>query len=91
MAVEVRLLESRDVGAIYSGFAESGWHRPPMLLEGYLAEQAKGERTVIVARCDGRLAPQLGRRRPIGLDGRRPQRGPRAIHQKKEQDGFQHG
>ena len=47
--ITLRLLEERDIPVIYSSFEKAGWHRPPLLLENYLFEQEKGNRTVIVA------------------------------------------
>jgi GNAT superfamily N-acetyltransferase len=45
----LRLLEERDIPVIYSSFEKAGWYRTPLLLENYLFEQEKGNRTVIVA------------------------------------------
>lgn len=46
--ITVRLLEEQDIPVIYSSFEKAGWNRPPLLLENYLFEQSKGNRTVIV-------------------------------------------
>lgn len=52
MNITIRSLEAQDIQLIYASFADSGGYRPPLLLEGYLAEQNRGMRVVLVAYLD---------------------------------------
>ncbi len=45
----IRLLEAPDIPRIVNAFKEIGWNKPTSLYQRYLAEQQRGERTVLVA------------------------------------------
>jgi len=49
VGIIVRLLEEQDIQPISLAFTRIGWYKPVSLLEGYLAEQERGERVVLVA------------------------------------------
>ncbi|UCH43351.1 MAG: GNAT family N-acetyltransferase [Dehalococcoidales bacterium] len=49
MNITVKLLEAQDIQLISLAFTRIGWNKPVSLLEGYLAEQERGERVVLVA------------------------------------------
>jgi ribosomal protein S18 acetylase RimI-like enzyme len=55
MGIAIRLLEEDDIETIWSASIHSR-SKHPALYEGYLAEQEKGQRVVLVARCDGEFA-----------------------------------
>ena len=46
----IHLLTAGDIPTIAAAFAALGWNKPPAQYEGYLAEQRRGEREVLVAR-----------------------------------------
>lgn len=52
----IRLLQSQDINLISAAFQAIGWHKPPSLYEGYLAEQNEGWRVVLVALVKGVFA-----------------------------------
>lgn len=56
MNLQIRSLEARDIQPIAEAFAAIGWDKPASQYEGYLAEQAAGERPVLVAYLDGVFA-----------------------------------
>src|SRR5215213_5313353 len=55
----IRALEAADVQPIAAAFAAIGWDKPASQYERYLAEQARGERVVLVASVDERFAGYL--------------------------------
>lgn len=55
----IRLLEASDIAPIAAAFAAIGWNKPAVQYERYLAEQAAGERTVLVALLEGVFAGYL--------------------------------
>ena len=56
MNTTIRLLEIQDIQLISSSFTTIGWNKPASLLEGYLAEQDRGERVVLVVYSDNEFA-----------------------------------
>lgn len=54
--VEIRLLTEVDIQPIAAAFARLGWNKPAAQYEGYLAEQERGSRVVLVASVDGIFA-----------------------------------
>ncbi len=52
-------LVPEDGKAFADGFAAQGWHKPQSQYEGYLREQAQGQRQVLVARWQGEAAGYL--------------------------------
>lgn len=52
----IRLLGPQDINPLAAAFEAIGWHKPPSLYQGYLAEQEAGGRVVLVARVKGLLA-----------------------------------
>jgi GNAT superfamily N-acetyltransferase len=54
--VQLRQLEAEDIPVIAAAFAASGWSKPAAQYEGYLAEQGRGERVVLVALREGAFA-----------------------------------
>ena len=56
MSITIRYFENEDVKVITSSFAEIGWNNRASILEHYLAEQDKGDRTVLVAYSDKNFA-----------------------------------
>ena len=52
MNTTIRLLEIQDIQLISLSFTTIGWNKPTSLYEGYLAEQDRGERVVLVAYSD---------------------------------------
>lgn len=47
--LSIRLLAAGDIPVIAAAFAAIGWHKPAVQYAGYLAEQQRGERVVLVA------------------------------------------
>lgn len=59
-AFEIRLLEERYVQPVSAAFEAAGWrNKRPTLFERYLAEQADGRRTVLLALLGGEVAGYL--------------------------------
>jgi hypothetical protein len=58
-ALEVRLLEDRDIEPVAAAFRALGWHKPRSQYERYLAEQRQGRRAVFVAFSGGNFAGYL--------------------------------
>lgn len=54
--VEIRTLDSQDIGPIAAAFADLGWDKPTSQYEGYLVEQEVGRRLVLVAILEGMFA-----------------------------------
>lgn len=54
--VDIRPLGTDDPPVMAAAFAELGWDKPRSLFEGYLTEQAAGDRPVLVAEVDGTFA-----------------------------------
>ena len=52
----ISLLGPQDIEPLAAAFGAIGWHKPPSLYRGYLAEQQAGGRVVLVARVQGLLA-----------------------------------
>ena len=52
----ISLLGPQDIEPLAAAFGAIGWHKPPSLYRGYLAEQEAGGRVVLVARVKGLLA-----------------------------------
>ena len=52
----IRKMEQPDGEALHKAFAAQGWHKPLELFCTYLAQQEKGEKTVIVAEVAGGVA-----------------------------------
>lgn len=57
--MEIRLLQERDIGEIASAFVELGWDKPASQYERYLAEQARGERVMLVSFREDNFAGYL--------------------------------
>lgn len=55
-SLEIRFLTKEDAAVISAAFTKIGWNKPTSLYERYVAEQAAGERDVIIAEVDGRFA-----------------------------------
>jgi GNAT superfamily N-acetyltransferase len=51
--LNVRLMDASGVEPVVAAFAASGWDKPASQFQRYLAEQARGERVVLLA-CLGR-------------------------------------
>lgn len=45
-----------DIDLILEGFITQGWNKPEDVLNTYLSEQESGERTVVIAEVDGKIA-----------------------------------
>ena len=56
MSISIRLLEEQDIQLLYSSAAATGGKRPPSTYEGYLSEQEKGNRVVLLAFYDNDFA-----------------------------------
>lgn len=54
--LEIAPLAAADPAAFEAAFSEVGWSKPANLFQRYLREQSSGERSVLVARLDGRFA-----------------------------------
>ena len=54
--LQIRLLTAADIEVIADAFTAIGWHKPASQYQRYLAEQAAGERVVLVATVDGNFA-----------------------------------
>ena len=54
--ITIKLLEVQDIAVVTAAFKNSIWNASVSLLERYLAEQERGERTVITAYTDGDFA-----------------------------------
>lgn len=52
----IRLLNAADPPVFEEAFSAQGWNKPAAQFERYLAEQERGERTVLVAQLDGAFA-----------------------------------
>jgi GNAT superfamily N-acetyltransferase len=48
----IQILNQSDIQPIADAFAKLGWHKPVSIYERYLAEQAAGDRVVLVAWVD---------------------------------------
>jgi len=57
--VEVRPLKEADAVAFENAFSEMGWDKPASQFSRYLREQEAGQRTVLVAEWEGRVAGYL--------------------------------
>lgn len=55
-AIEIRLLQKKDIDLLTSAFAAANWKKPRSLFEGYLAEQAQHHRLIWAAYCDQQIA-----------------------------------
>lgn len=53
---EIRLLQASDIDEIANAFTQLGWHKPAAQYRGYLAEQAAGDRVVLVATVNNHFA-----------------------------------
>ncbi len=74
MHIDVRLMEKGDAGPLSAAFEAVGWHKPVELFERYLAQQADGKRTALLALADGEPAGYLTvnwrpRYRPLHAEG----------------------
>ena len=56
MTLEIAPLAPGDPPAIAAAFSALGWNKPQSQYERYLAEQAAGTRSVLIARSDGEFA-----------------------------------
>lgn len=54
--IEIRPLEEEDAETLAAGFAEMGWNKPASRYVRYLAEQANGSRSVLVAVWEEKVA-----------------------------------
>ncbi len=52
----LRKMEQPDAEALHKAFLAQGWHKPLEQFETYLAQQGRGEKTVIVAEVSGSVA-----------------------------------
>jgi GNAT superfamily N-acetyltransferase len=57
--ISIRQLNSKDCPLLHRSFAEQGWNKSLELFENYLAQQARGERTILVATFQTELAGYL--------------------------------
>ena len=74
MHIDVRLLEKPDVVPLHQAFEAVGWHKSVEQFEQYVAQQAEGKRTVLLALVDGDPAGYLTvnwrpRYRPLHCEG----------------------
>ena len=58
----LRLLQESDIESMATAYREIGWDRSTTLYEGYLSEQARGERVVLVALSEGVFAGEIALR-----------------------------
>ena len=52
----IRKIERADADRLLHEFRRQGWAKPREVLEGYYEEQRRGERTVLIADCQGETA-----------------------------------
>ena len=57
MDISIKLIEAKDIPQLVEAFADSIWRRvEASLFEGYLGEQERGERTVLLAYADNEFS-----------------------------------
>jgi len=56
MNINIKMLEAQDIPLLTAAFENPAWNAPASLYEHYLADQKRGERTVLTAYADGDFA-----------------------------------
>lgn len=56
MTIQIREMAEEDCETISRAFAAQGWTKPVTQYLGYFQESKAGQRTVLVAECDGQFA-----------------------------------